>query len=39
MVGGFVEQQHVWIFQQKTTDRHTTTLTTREVFHLRIPLR
>ncbi len=39
VVGWFVEQQHVWLFQQQTADSHTTTLTTRQVGDFRIPVR
>ncbi len=39
MVGRFVEQQHVWFFQQQAAQRYATTLTTGEVSDFRVPVR
>ena len=39
VVRRFVEQQHVWFFQQQAAQRHATTLTTGEVSDFRVPVR
>lgn len=39
VVGRFVEQQHVWFFQQQAAQRYATTLTTGEVSDFRVPVR
>ena len=39
VVGRFVEQQHVWFFQQQAAQRHATTLTTGKVSDFCVPVR
>ena len=39
MVGWFVQQQHVWFFQQQAADSHSATLTTGQIANLGIPCR
>ncbi len=39
VVGRFIKQQHVRLFQQQAAQRHTTALTTRQVADFGIPLR
>ena len=38
VVGRFVEQQHVWFFQQQAAQRHATAFTTGQVSDFRIPV-
>lgn len=38
VVGWFVEQQHVWFFQQQTAQRHAAAFTTGQVGDFRIPV-
>ncbi len=37
VVGGLIQQKHIGLGQQKTTQRHPTLFTTRELIHLCIP--
>ena len=37
VVGRLVEQQHIWLREQETTQRDTPFLTAREFAHVRIP--
>ncbi|VTR32184.1 Uncharacterised protein [Serratia fonticola] len=39
MVGRFVQQQHVWLFQQQAAQRYAAALTTGQVGDFCIPLR